>query len=114
MIGKELVSKKPVSLPHVKDILETRDHAGKEPSYEQTQTLEYATLFSKLSKDKAESLYNNLLNLDGMNEEIASKFVDFLPEDVEAAKLLLPKNAALTDGVLSEAVDLAKKHTTVS
>ena len=98
----------------MKDVLETRDHAGKEPSYEQTQTLEYVSKFAKLSKDKAESLYNNLLNLDGMNEEMASKFVDFLPEDVETAKLLLTKASALTDGVLGEAVELTKKHVTVS
>ena len=90
MLGKELLSKKPVSLVHVKDILSNRD-STKEATYEQTQTLEYVSKFAKLSKDKAESLYNNLLNLNGMTEEVAVKVVDFLPEDLEAAKLLLSK-----------------------
>ena len=113
MLGKELLSKKPVSLVHVKELLTNRD-STKEPTYEQAQTMEYVSKFARLTKDKAESLYNNLLNLDGMTEEVAVKVVDFLPEDVETAKLLLPKNASVSDSVLSEAVELAKKHATGS
>lgn len=110
MIGKELLSKKPVSLAHVKELLSSRDYSTKESTYEQTQTLDYATKFAKLSNDKAESLFNNLLNLDGMTEELAVKIVDFLPEDLEAMKLLLSKPGAVSDSVLSEALELAKKH----
>jgi len=110
MIGKELLGKKPVSLSHVKDMLSERDYSTKESTYEQTQTLDYATKFSKLSKDKAETLYNNLLNLDGMTEDVAVKIVDFLPEDLESAKTLLAKPGSVPDSVLSEALELAKKH----
>lgn len=110
MIGKELLEKKPVSLAHIKNFLETRDNGGKEATFEQTQTLDYATKFSKLSADKAESLHNNLLNLEGMTDEIAVKAVDFLPEDAEAFKLLLPKPGALTDAQIEDALKLVKKH----
>ena len=110
MIGKELLGKKPVSLAHVKDLLSSRDYATKESTYEQTQTLDYATKFAKLSKDKAESLYNNLLNLDSMTEDLAVKIVDFLPEDLESMKMLLSKPGAVPDNVLSEALELTKKH----
>lgn len=110
MIGKELLGKKPISLAHVKDLLSGRDYSTKESTYEQTQTLEYATKFAKLSKDKAESLYNNLLNLENMTEELAVKIVDFLPEDLESIKMLLSKQGSVPDSVLSEALELAKKH----
>jgi DNA-directed RNA polymerase subunit F len=110
MIGKELLTKKPVSLSHVKDLLSGRDYTTKESTYEQTQTLDYATKFAKLSKDKAESLFNNLLNLDGMTEDMAVKIVDFLPEDLESMKMLLTKPGSVPDSVLSEALELAKKH----
>lgn len=110
MIGKELLSKKPVSLSHVKDMLSSRDYTTKESTYEQTQTLDYATKFAKLSKDKAESLFNNLLNVDGMTEEMAVKIVDFLPEDLESMKMLLTKPGSVPDSALSEALELTKKH----
>lgn len=110
MIGKELIEKKPVSLAHVKNFLETRDNGGKEATFEQTQTLDYASKFSKLSYDKAESLHNNLLNMEGMTEEIAVKVVDFLPDDSESFKMLLPKPGALTDAQIEDALALVKKH----
>ncbi|MEK6970124.1 MAG: RNA polymerase Rpb4 family protein [archaeon] len=110
MIGKELLERKPVSLSHVKDFLENRDNAGKDPSYEQTQTLEYATKFAKLSKDKAETLYNNLLNMENMSEEAAVKIVDFLPDDEESLKAVLPKAHGLGDAQYAEVLSLVKKH----
>lgn len=110
MIGKELIERKPVSLSHVKDFLENRDNAGKDPSYEQAQTLEYATKFSKLSKDKAETLYNNLLNMENMSEEAAVKIVDFLPDDEDAVKAILPKGHTLADSQIGEVLSLVKKH----
>jgi DNA-directed RNA polymerase subunit F len=110
MIGKELLEKKPVSLPLIRDFLENRDNAGKEPTYEQAQTLEYATKFAKLTKDKAESLYNNLLNMENMSDEAAVKIVDFLPEDEETIKNILPKGHGLTDSQVGEIVALVKKH----
>lgn len=110
MMGKELLERKPVSLAHVRMVLEGRDLAGKEPSYEQTQTLEYATKFSKIPTDKAETLLNNLMNIDGITEEVAVKLVDFLPEDMEAAKAVLTKVGAVSDATLSEAMELVKKY----
>ncbi len=110
MIGKELLSKKPVSLSHVKELLSSRDYSTKEATYEQTQTLDYATKFAKLSGDKAESLYNNLMNVENMTEELAVKIVDFLPEDLESMKLLLSKPGSVPDSALSEALELTKKH----
>lgn len=110
MIGKELLERKPVSLSHIKDFLENRDNAGKEASYEQAQTLEYVTKFAKLSKDKAETLINNLMNMDNMSEDAAVKIVDFLPEDEEALKAVLPKGHGLVDSQFEEVLSLVKKH----
>ncbi|MDZ4256048.1 MAG: RNA polymerase Rpb4 family protein, partial [archaeon] len=96
MIGKETLEKHPISLAHVKDLLESRE-STKEASYEQNQTLEYVTKFAKLKKEDAEGLYNNLMNIEGMNEDAAVKIVDFLPEDAEALKLILPKSSKLEE-----------------
>ncbi len=110
MLGKELVEKKMVSLVHVKHMLDNMDREGKEPTYEQNQTMEYSSKFAKLSHDKAESLYNNLLNIHGLSEEIAVKIVDFLPEDAEALKILLPKPNAMNDSQIADALSLVQKY----
>lgn len=108
MIGKELLEKRPISLSHVKDLLENRDSA-KEATYEQNQTLEYAVKFAKLKKEDAEGLYNNLMNVSSMSEEAAVKIVDFLPEDEEALKLILPKTSKVEESAFGEVLDLVKK-----
>jgi DNA-directed RNA polymerase subunit F len=108
MIGKELIEKKQIPLAHVREILKERD-GDAEPSYEQTQTMEYVNKFAKVSKSDAEGLLNNLLNIQNMEEEVAVKLVDFLPEDVEGVKLLLSKNSKLDDSQIREAFDLVKK-----
>ncbi len=111
MIGKETLEKKPITLAHVKKILEARkDAISKEPTYEQTQTLEYVNSFARISPDTAESLFNNLLNMENMTEEAAVKIVDLFPEDVEALKLILPKGAKIEEAQHAEIVELLSKH----
>ncbi|MEK6821110.1 MAG: RNA polymerase Rpb4 family protein [archaeon] len=110
MIGKELLGKKPVSLSRVRELLEDRATVEGEASYEQTQTMDYVSKFAKLSKDKAESLFNNLLNIDRMTEEAAVKIVDFLPEDAESMKQVLPKGSELSDSQMGDVLTLIKQH----
>lgn len=109
MIGKEVLEKKAVSLAHVKKFLEDRD-TTKAVTFEQTQSLEYALKYSKVPFAKAEGLFNNLLNIDEVDEELASKIVDILPEDIEMLKLLLPKNSKVSESNLSAIMDLVKDH----
>ena len=109
MIGKEVLEKKAVSLAHVKNFLENRD-TTKAVTFEQTQSLEYAQKFAKVPFSKAEGLFNNLLNIEEMDEELASKVVDILPEDMDTLKLLLSKNSKVSEANLSAVLDLVKTH----
>lgn len=108
MIGKQLIEKKQIPLAHVREILKDREGTA-EPSYEQTQTMEYANKFAKISKDEAEGLLNNLLNIPNMDEEMAVKLVDFLPDELDGVKLLVSKGSKLDDSQLKEAFDLVRK-----
>jgi DNA-directed RNA polymerase subunit F len=109
MIGKEVLERKAVSLAHVKHFLESRD-TTKAATFEQTQSLDYAQKLSKVPFGKAKGMFNNLLNIDGVDEELASKVVDILPEDVETLKMLLPKNSKVAESNFSSILDLVKTH----
>ncbi len=110
MIGKEILERKAVSLAHVKHFLESRD-TTKTATFEQTQSLDYAQKLSKVAYSKAEGMFNNLLNIEGVDEEFASKVVDILPEDEETLKLLLQKNSKVSESSFSAILDVVKAHT---
>ena len=109
MIGKELLGKKPVSLAEVRELLKSRTENGT-PTYEQTQSDEYVKKFARLSKAKALELNEELLKIEGLDGELRVKISDLLPEDLEALKVLLPKNAKISEQDLNGILKHVKKY----
>lgn len=108
MIGKKMISSRPVSLEEAKEILKERTE-GKTPTYEQSLTLEYVKKFAKLSKTKEEKLLQELKALEEVSEELAVKIVDILPKDIDSLRLIVPKSAKLKDETIKQILDLVKK-----
>jgi DNA-directed RNA polymerase subunit F len=98
----------PLPLFKVKEILSERKKAG-ELSYEQEQSLKYARTFTKLTKRKAETLFQNLVSLQSIDEKLATKIVDILPEDMDHLKLLVPKDAEVSEQDLEQALEFIRQ-----
>jgi len=109
MIGKEFISKKPVSLVEVKAMLKEKKK-DKELSYEQDQTLKYASSFAKLTDKQREKVFNELIEIDTINENIAVKILDTLPAELEIMKLIPSKEDGVSDEDLAKAFEKISKY----
>ena len=78
---RETLKEEETTLPKVKMLLEQRLKEG-ELSHLQRLTYDYATKFSKLSPEKADSLLQRLKE-EGVSAVIASQIVNIMPSSVE-------------------------------
>lgn len=108
MIGKKLISIKPIALSEVKDIIKERSEVG-ELTYEQNLSNEYSKKFSKLPKAKAEKLLQEIKEALEMPEDFAVKIVDVLPDEIEKLRLLAPKGFKLPEDKMQKIIELVKK-----
>ena len=107
MIGKRLISQRPVTLAFVRETLKERAGEG-ELTYEQNLTSEYVKKNAKLSLTKAGKLLEELLKVEGVTEELAVKIVDLLPSDLESLHLVLQKDFKLNEDSLKHVLELVK------
>lgn len=109
MIGKKLISIKPVSLAAVKDVLKQRSESS-EPTYEQNLTSDYVKKFAKLPLAKAVKLLEELKGIEALrdSEEVVVKIVDILPEDLDRLRLILPKGFKAKDEELQKIIETVK------
>lgn len=101
MIGKEIKSRRNVGLHEIKELLKERKEAG-ELTYEQTSALDYSKKFCKLTKSKAAKLISELQKFEGIDEPLAMKIADLVPENIERLKLLISKTTTIDDSKLKE------------
>ncbi len=109
MIGEEFVSRKPVTLGKVKEILKERKKE-KDLTYEQDQAYKYASTFSKLTMKQQEKLFSELIGIDTINEGLAVKIIDILPPEIEIMKLIPTKEDAVTEEDLKKAFEIVSKY----
>ena len=108
MIGEKLLSQKAVSLSDVKELLSGRKKE-KDLTYEQDLTSKYAKRFCKLSPAEAEKLQNELGKIPELNDVLAAKIADLLPERMETLQLLILKEAKVSDEAVQKILALCKK-----
>lgn len=96
MIGKKLLASKPITLAEVKEYLKERSEQG-ELTYEQNLTNEYVKKYAKLPKTKAAKLLEELNAVEGMNEELAVKIVDLMPQTLDVLRLLISKGVKVKE-----------------
>lgn len=91
MLGRKVEGVKPVSLPHVRAILEQRSG---EPDfgYEQQMSLDYARKFAKLTPADADRLAADLAEFDALKPETITKLVDLLPAHPSTMQAILAKD----------------------
>ena len=112
MLGRKIDGAKPVSLPHVRAILEQRSG---EPDfgYEQQTSLEYARKFAKLTPADADKLAGELAEFDTLKPETITKIVDILPAHLSTLQAVLLKDRiTLAPDKLTKVLELIAKFRT--
>ena len=110
----KLIESTPLYLSKVAELLEERRReAGGNLEYEQTNTLEYATTFSKFTEAKAEALLKEIAKISpSLPREQAVQLVDLLPKKEEEIKMIIfSAKMELPDEQVKELAKLMKKHT---
>jgi DNA-directed RNA polymerase subunit F len=97
-----------VSLPEIKKILSEKSKE-KELNYEQKMAYEHAKLFAKLTVLKAEKLKKELLEIEDITDEVATKIIDILPNQIEL-ELISEKNKCINDENKEQILALVKKY----
>jgi DNA-directed RNA polymerase subunit F len=97
MSVKKSLDNKLVNISEVLDILDERKKGG-ELGYEQSITYEYASKFAKLKPGDAKKMKKELENM-GLEEKLALKVIEIMPEEQNLLKLILAmdKNRAPAD-----------------
>lgn len=110
MIGKRLVSKNPVPLAEVKEIIAKKKKDG-ELSYEQNLTLEYCKKFSKVSEKDAEKLIAELMQMEKLKKENAVELTDIMPKTPDEVKLVFSKeHFILGDDEIAKIIEALNKY----
>ncbi len=94
MSKPEILEKSPMSIPEVKEALESINKElaeDEELNFRAGKTLEYAQELATLKPKKAKELYKKLLELDipRFKELHAQKVVDILPQSDKQVKMVL-------------------------
>lgn len=91
MLGRKVEGAKPISLPHVRAILEQRSG---EPDfgYEQQMSLDYARKFAKLTPADADKLAADLAEFEALKPETITKLIDILPAHPATMQAILAKD----------------------
>ena len=98
MIGRKKLEEHYLTIAETKELLEKRKAEGMEENpeepmfYEARVSLEHAERFAKLRPEQAAELKEKLLGLfDWMDERIAVKIIDLLPEDYFDIRVIFAK-----------------------
>ncbi|ASJ10886.1 DNA-directed RNA polymerase subunit F [Thermococcus sp. P6] len=98
MIGRKKLEERYLTIAETRKLLERRKAEGMEENpeepmfYEARVSLEHAERFASLSPEKAEELKGKLMELfEWMDERLAAKIVDLMPEDYFDLRVIFAK-----------------------
>ncbi|WP_457754672.1 RNA polymerase Rpb4 family protein [Thermococcus sp.] len=98
MIGRKKLEEHYLTIAETKEILLKRRREGlkenpEEPMfYEARISLEHAERFAKVTSEQAKELKDKLISaFDWMNERLAAKIVDIMPEDYMDIRVIFAK-----------------------
>ncbi|MCX7662105.1 MAG: RNA polymerase Rpb4 family protein [Candidatus Omnitrophica bacterium] len=110
MIGKKILDVREVTLAEVKEILEMPSEI--EMGFEQAKTLEYAKKMTKLNKEEAEEMVNELMGeIAKLNRAKAVKIVDLMPKKKEELDQIFAKETySLTEEEINKILEIVAKR----
>lgn len=114
MIVKQIINEELLTLAEVKELLEQvkeeRAKEEKELGYELRKAIAHAETFSRIDPKKSRELVNELLKLEKMKPEIATRIADTLPISYDEIRSIYAKERyTLSENELKEILDLVVK-----
>lgn len=119
---KEIISQKILTMGEAKEILEVlgkkggesvseREGEEKEIRYERRKALEHTTKFAKMSAKKSRILVEGLLRLNKINEEVAVRIADMMPQSKNEVRAIYAKEKfTLTEADIEKILDCVAKY----
>jgi DNA-directed RNA polymerase subunit F len=103
-----------LSIAEVKNILRKISKERKELLYEQRIALEHAEKFAKLTIKQTKDLISDLMKLDHVEEILAYKIADILPNTEDDVKAIFAKERYTpNDKEIKNILEIVKKHSVV-
>ena len=102
MIGKELISSKPITVPEAGEIVQSIEG---EPTYEQKATMEYVKRVAHVDTEKARAAVEKLVEL-GLSEELAVKIINVWPKDKIDLYTVLAKEEGVTEDLYDKILEV--------
>ncbi|MGB9732471.1 MAG: RNA polymerase Rpb4 family protein [Candidatus Micrarchaeia archaeon] len=109
MIGKSQSEPEPISAIEALEVLEERKKEG-ELGYEQQLAYEHAKKFARLSKEKAEKLEKELIEL-GIGKKLAKKIIDIMPlNDMQLKQVVIFEKRSFDDQTISKILEVLNSY----
>ncbi|HIP74423.1 MAG TPA: DNA-directed RNA polymerase subunit F [Euryarchaeota archaeon] len=105
MIGKEIISSRPVTVPEAGEIVRSLEG---EQTYEQKATLEYVKRVARVDAPTAREAVQKLVEL-GLSEELAVKIVNVWPEDMIDLYTVLAKEEGVTEDLYEKILEALRE-----
>ncbi|MBL7118330.1 MAG: RNA polymerase Rpb4 family protein [Candidatus Syntrophoarchaeum sp.] len=122
MIVKEIINEAILTLAEAKEILNARRRSGEgkkkggeeeeeEMRYERRKATEHTTKFAKLGAKKSRELIKELLELEKMKEEIATRIATLMPASKNEVRAIYAKERYThTEASIEKILDCVAKY----
>jgi len=99
-----------LTLAEIKELLE-KEQEVRMLTMEQNYALEHANKFARLSAKDSRKLANELVEIEQVNEALACKLVDLLPQhEDEVNAVFLKERTMIDDDVIQQILDKVKQY----
>ena len=110
MIGKEIISQKPVTLSEVLKIMEARKGDG-ELGFEQQATYDYLKLRTLLDEKKGAEMLEEIAKIEKVTPEIAIKIVDVLPRsEAQISAIVAKERHSFSKSEMADILKVVEKY----
>lgn len=100
-----------VSISELKMILEREEEKKANMCYEKKMALEHARLFAVLSKDEADKMAKELMDIERITPEIAYKFTEILPTHPDDVRVVLAKERfEISEENINRIIEITQKY----
>lgn len=100
-----------VSISELRDILVKEEENGANMIYEKRMALEHAQMFAHISKEDADRMMKDLMEIDRITEAIACKFTEIMPTHPDDVRAVLAKERfEIDEDAINRIIDITSKY----
>ncbi len=105
----KIIESRPVPMGVAKEIMLSKN--SEELTYEQKLAVEHLSKFTKLEKEKAEKLFEELSQITKLSPQIIVQIVDILPQTADELRVILAaEKISLKEDEMKKILETVKKY----